>query len=126
LGIGIAFTLHGFWIVLPFAGFEIAVLGVAFYLCLSRSQIREVISVNADVVTVEKGRHAPEDRWECPRAWTQIRLERSPLKWYPSRLVIAYLGRQVEIGKFLNEEERRKLAGELQQAVRDRQYDSGN
>ncbi len=112
--------------VLSFAGFEITVLGIAFYLCLSRSQIREVISVNADVITVEKGRLQPQEHWECPRAWAQVRLENSPLKWYPSRLVIAYQGRQVEIGKFLNEEERRKLAGELQQAVRDRQTGPGN
>lgn len=126
MGIGIAFTLHGFRTVLPFAGFEVLVLGVAFYLCQSRSQVREIISVNAEVVTVEKGRQQPQEHWECPRARAQIWLERSPVKWYPSRLTIAYQGRQVEIGKFLNEEERRKLAGELQQAISDRQNSLDN
>jgi len=117
LGIGIAYALHGFWTVLPFAGLEILVLGAAFYLCLTRSQIREVVSVNASVVTVEKGRKIPEERWECPRVWARIRLEPPQFAWYPSRLAIAYQGRQVELGAFLNEEERRALAAELQQVI---------
>jgi uncharacterized membrane protein len=117
LGIGIAYALHGFWTVLPFAGLEILVLGAAFYLCLTRSQIREVVSVNASVVTVEKGRQTPEERWECPRAWARISLQQPHIAWYPSRLAIAFQGRQVELGAFLNEEERRALAVELQQVI---------
>ncbi len=117
LGIGIAFALHGLWTVLPFAGLEILVLGAAFYLCLTRSQIREVVSVNASVVTVEKGRNTPEERWECPRVWARISLEQPHIAWYPSRLAIAFQGRQVQLGAFLNEEERRALAAELQQII---------
>ena len=118
LGIGIAFALHGYWPVLPFAGFEVIVLGIAFYLCLLRSQLREVITVNAEVVIVEKGRHQPQEHWECPRAWARVALEHSPIAWYPMRLTIAFQGRQVEIGRFLNDEERRVLAAELQQMIR--------
>ena len=126
LGIGIAYALHGFWTVLPFAGLEVLVLGAAFYLCLTRSQIREVVTVNASVVTVEKGRQTPEERWECPRAWARVRLEQPQIAWYPSRLLIAFQGRQVELGAFLNEEERRALAAELQQVIQrdDWQQDS--
>ena len=122
LGIGITFTLHGYWPVLPIAGFEVVVLGGAFYLCLVRSQIREVISVNADVVTVEKGRHRPQEHWECPRAWARISLVRSPIAWYPSRLAIAFQGRQVEIGRFLPEQERRELADELEHTIHQKDW----
>lgn len=118
LGTGLAFALHGYWPVLPFAGIEVIVLGIAFYLCLLRSQVREVISVNADVVTVEKGRHRAQEHWECPRAWARISLQRSPLTWYPSRLVITFQGRQIEIGKFLTERERCELAEELEYTIR--------
>ena len=117
LAIGITFALHGFWLVLPFAGLEVVVLGIAFYLCLSRSQVREVVSVNADRVTVEKGRNNPQEHWECPRVWARISLQRSPIAWYPSRLAIAFQGRQVEIGSFLAEQERRELAVELEQTI---------
>ena len=118
LGMGIAYALHGFWPVLPFVGFEVIVFGIAFYLCLSRSQMREVISVNAEVVSVEKGRRKPQEYWECPRVWARIDLEHSPITWYPSRLAVAFQGKQVVIGGFLNEEERCALAVELEQVIR--------
>jgi len=117
LGIGIAYALHGFWPVLPYTGLVVVVLGSAFYLVLSRSQMREVISVNVEVVRVEKGRRKPQEHWECPRAWARISLERSPIAWYPKRLAIAFQGKQVVIGRFLNEEERSALAVELGQAI---------
>lgn len=118
LGIGAVFALQGYWPVLPFAGLEVVGLGAAFYLCLSRSQIREVITISRDTVSVERGRRQAEVHWECPRAWARISLERSPIAWYPSRLSVAFQGQQVEIGRFLNEMERQGLAVELQGMVR--------
>lgn len=122
LAIGLFFAVQGLWPVLPFAGLEVAVLGIAFYLCLVRSQKREVVSVSAERVTVEKGRGKPQEHWECPRAWARISLERSPIAWYPSRLSVAFQGRQVEIGAFLNEKERRLLALELQNVIHKRGF----
>lgn len=118
LGIGLVFAWRGYWPVLPFAGLEIVVLGVAFYRCLSHSQIREVVTISRDTVSVERGHKQPEEHWECPRAWARINMERSPITWYPSRLSVAFQGRQVEIGRFLNEMERQRLAVELQGMIR--------
>jgi len=118
LGIGIVFAIHGYWPVLPFAGLEVVILGAAFYLCLSRSQLREVVTVNDDLVTVDKGRRQPEQHWECPRAWARVIMERSPIAWYPSRLSVVFQGRRVEIGQFLNEGDRQSLAAELQGVIR--------
>jgi uncharacterized membrane protein len=118
LGIGLVFAWHGYWPVLPFAGLEIVVLGVAFYRCLSRSRIREVVTISRDTVSVERGRKQAEERWECPRAWARFSMERSPIAWYPSRLSAVFQGRRVEIGRFLNEMERQRLAVELQGMVR--------
>ena len=117
LGIGMLFALYGYWPVLPFAGLEVIVLGIAFYRCLSRSQLREVVTVGSEVVSVEKGRQQPQQRWECPRAWARVVLEHAPIAWYPRRLMVAFQGRRVEIGQFLNEEERGVLADELRQAL---------
>ena len=119
-GMSVAFAVKGYWPVLPFAGLELLVLGAAFYLCLSRSQWREVVSIDASVVRVEKGRRQAEQRWECPSAWARVQLEKSPIAWYPSRLMIAYQGRGVEIGRFLCEEERATLAVALRQGIRER------
>ncbi len=120
LGISVTFALHGFWPVLPFAGLELFALGAAFYLCLSRSRWCEIVSVDADVVRVEKGRRHAEERWECPSIWARVLLEKSPIAWYPTRLMIAYQGRRVEIGRFLSEDERAALAGALRRGIRER------
>jgi len=120
LGISVGFVLKGFWPVLPFAGLELVALGAAFYLCLARSQWREIISIDSDIVRVEKGRRRAEERWECPSFWARIQLEKSPIAWYPSRLVIRYQGRQVEIGRFLNDNERTALADALRRFLRER------
>lgn len=117
LGIGIFFALHGFWPVLPFAGLEVVVLGAAFYVCLLRGQIREVVTISADRLTVDKGCRQREEHWECPRAWARINMERAPIAWYPSRLLVAFQGSRVEIGSFLNETERQHLATELRGVI---------
>ena len=119
LAISVAFALRGFWPVLPFAGLELLALGTAFYLCLSRSQWREIVSIDADVVTVEKGRRQAEERWKCPSVWAQVRLEESPIAGYPSRLMITYQGRGVEIGRFLCDDERAALADALKRGIRE-------
>jgi uncharacterized membrane protein len=120
LGMSVTFALQGFWPVLPFAGLELLALGAAFYLCLARSQWREVVSIDAYVVRVEKGRRQPEERWECPSFWARVQLEKSPIAWYPSRLMIVYQGRGVEIGGFLCDDERAALADALRRGIRDR------
>jgi uncharacterized membrane protein len=118
LGVGVFYALHGYWPVLPFAGLEVIVLGVAFYLCLYRGQIREVVTITADVVSVDKGRTLREEHWEFPRAWARINIVRAPIAWYPSRLLVAFQGQRVEIGRFLNETERQRLAMDLQDMIR--------
>jgi len=64
---------------------------------------------------VEKGRRYPENQCTLARVWARVVLERCPKQWYPSRLLIRSHGRAVEVGTFLNEEERRRLAEELAQ-----------
>lgn len=115
--IAIAFALQGFWPVLPFAGLELLGLGAAFYVCALRGEVNEVVWVESSTVAVEKGRRAPERRWEFPRAWTRVSLLRPRIRWYPSRLRLGSHGRHVELASFLNEEERRHLASHLHRTI---------
>lgn len=112
-----AFALQGFWPVLPFAGLELLGLGAALYVCAVRGEMNELVSVGPSVVTVEKGRSAPEQRWEFPRPWTRVSLSRARIRWHPSQLLLGSHGRHVELASFLNEEERRHLAVHLRRAI---------
>jgi len=116
LVIGLAYFHIGLTLVLPFYGLEMLALGAALYVTSWRGSIREVVTVDDKSVAIERGRDKPVERHEFQRPWTQVVLER-PGGWYPSRLLIRSHGRQVEIGRFLNEEERRGLAAALQKII---------
>jgi len=118
LTVALTFTLMGLWPILPFAGLELAVLGYCFYRCAVNAQICEVITVGTQNVKVEKGRHRPADRWDLPRAWATVTVKRHPIRGYPSWLYLRTHGRGVELGSFLNEEERRDLAADLSRTLR--------
>ena len=108
--IGITFYSMGMTLVLPFSGLEILALGAALYICAWRGGAREVISIDRDHIMVETGRQFPEQREIFKRAWAKVILERSWNSWYPSRLLIRSHGRQIEVGRFLNEQEREGFA----------------
>ena len=103
--------------VLPFAGLEMLALGTALYVVARRCCEREVISIAADSIRIERGVYYPRRCWTLARVWAQVVVERCPSAWYPSRLLIRSHGRTVEVGRFLNEEERQRLAVELTRSL---------
>ncbi len=117
LGVAIGFFMQGLTLVLPFAGLELTALGAALYVSAWRGGKREVISITSDKVKVETGRDVPEQEYIFERSWVQVVLEKSWSSWYPSRLLLRSHGKQIEVGGFLNEEERQGLAIALRQAI---------
>jgi uncharacterized membrane protein len=116
VGIGLAFALVGLWPVLPLAGLEALAVAAGLYACSHRGLAREVISVQADTVRVERGRRRPERCWSFPRSWLRVTLQGARVPAYPARLVLRSHGRSVEVGRFLTEDERRRLAVDLRDA----------
>ena len=53
--------------------------------------------------------------------WTKVRLERGRHRGWPERLLIGSHGREIEIGAFLNDDERHELARKITELVRDAQ-----
>lgn len=111
------FASMGAWLVLPFAGIELLILGVSLYVVACRSWEYEVVSIHGDTVEVQKGRYRPQQSYQIPRGWARVVLTRSADGWYPSRLTIRSHGREVEVGACLVEEERQRLARELSRAI---------
>ncbi|RMD68777.1 MAG: DUF2244 domain-containing protein [Gammaproteobacteria bacterium] len=119
LGIAGGFCLLGAWLILPFAGLEMAALGIALYVCACRSGHCEVITIGSDAVEVAAGRRRVRQTWEFQRPWVQVRWEKPPHPWYGSRLALFSHGRGVEVGQALNEKERQALARALKAALND-------
>lgn len=119
--ISVVLAIRGFWMVLPFAGLELAALFVAIYVVSHASRRCEVVSIGESVVTIEKGRDrgrcaergGPDERVEFARGWVKVELTPARGRWYPKRLWIGASGRRVEIAEFLVEEEKTELAAEL-------------
>ena len=118
LGIAIAFALRGAWLILPFAGLEMLVLGAALYVVARRAARWQEISINVDSVRVIDQGPGQRQMRSFQRAWAKVIHEDAANKNHPSRLSIRSHGRSVEIGTCLNETEKRDLAEQLSRAVR--------
>lgn len=126
-GITLYFVSKGAWLVLPFMGLEMLVLGVALYLSARWSQHREQITVSGDEVVVRQGVNRPREH-RLQRHWARVVVQGSGHPWYPSRLLLRAHGRHVEIGARLVESERERLAktlGELIAGTTAAQMDAG-
>ena len=117
ISIAFGFFTQGLTLILPFAGLELLALGVVLYISAWRSNIKEVVNVTEEKIRIEIGRNAPEKTYELDKTWAKVVLERSWNNWYPSRLLLRSHGRQIEIGKFLNEQERQCLGAELKKVI---------
>ncbi len=119
LSVALAWSLAGFWLVLPFAGLEVVVLVAVFRILMRQAQFREVIRIGRERVTVQTGHGRPEQECRFPRPWTQVVYEPDASPRGHRRLWLRSGGRQVEVGGCLNEQERAALERRLRRLLSD-------
>jgi len=107
----------GFWLVLPFAGLELALVGWALRVSMARRHQRQTIIVSDEVVAIEDVSPPTRQRVEFPRHWAQVRIRAGGSPLHPSRLTVESHGRGLEVGQFLNEQERLSLAKRLRRLI---------
>jgi uncharacterized membrane protein len=117
LAIGLFFTLQGLWLVLPFSGIEIAALGICLYLTSRKVYRREVITLYRDRTRIEKGLYQAEQSWEFETPWIRLREENSGLFKAGRKLVLGSHGKYVEVGSFLDDLEKERLAFQLKDCI---------
>ncbi len=114
--VGIGFSLAGAWLILPFAGLEITVVGVVLYWLFRHADDHELIVIGDERVTIIRHCCGHERRDEFQRYWVKIILERHH-GWYPSKLKMGSHGRLVVIGHELRDEARQALFAQLNQTL---------
>ena len=112
-GFGAAFAAFGPWLILPFAGIEIAALGTAFVLCGRGVGNFERVRVAPRAVTVEIVERASHRVYEFNPRWARLRVERGP-QWV--RVLLSQSGRELELGRHLGFERRSAFAQEIHAA----------
>jgi uncharacterized membrane protein len=109
----LVFVVKGFWPVLPFWALEMLALGVALHLSMRRRKYTQTLLISDSAVSLVTRTRSGVAKQEFARHWAKVRL-RSPLvRLWPSRLTIESSGRACEVGSFLTEEDRCRLAKRL-------------
>jgi uncharacterized membrane protein len=111
------FLLQGLWLIAPFSGLEVLALLGCLYLC-ARSNIQtEVIKFSPDKVIIEQGRTFAEKSWEYHRSWAKIFVRKPRHKGHPDQIVIRSHGKEVELGSFLNKDDKETLVKKLRNII---------
>ena len=113
LAIGIFFTLQGMWLVLPFSGLEMLALGYCLYLTSRKVYRREVITLDRHCTRVEKGVQQVRESWEFETPWVRLVDERTGARGRRRKLALGSHGNYVEVGEFLDNSEKDRLAFQL-------------
>ena len=114
LAIGTAFWLHGAPMVLPFAGLELAAVGLAFILYARHATDGEKIALQDGRLVVETENGGNYERAEfLPH---QVRVE--PQDSDRSLIEVSGQGRSVKVGRYVRPELRAALAREIRMALR--------
>ncbi len=114
--IALFWTAVGFWPVMLLCVLHLLALMWALYSVSYALLAQEVVTVGSEWITVEAGHRQVERRFDLQRSWAQVVL-RSARHAGRTELVLRSAGRAVALGRFLTDEEREALAGQLQRVV---------
>ena len=112
-GIGTIFFFLGASLILPFAGLELTILFIAFYLSFRWSSKKEKIYISEEIVKIEKGFNKADYLWKEFRTFTSFNIEKDKNK--SLKLSFRSKGENVFVGDFLNDDDKVLL----KDAVRD-------
>ena len=115
IGIGIVFYFFGAALILPFAGLDITILFIAFYLSFKWSSKREKIYISQEIVKIEKGIKKAEYSWKEFRTFTHFHIKKQTDKTI--RLSFRSKGKNIFIGDFLNEDDKNTLIDEISRII---------
>ena len=114
-GIAITFYFVGASLILPFAGIELTVLFIAFYLSFKWSSKKEKIYISQETVKIEKGTNKAEYLWEEFRTFTSFQIKEEKDKTL--RLSFKSKGQDVYFGDFLNEDDKNLLKDSIKDII---------
>ncbi len=112
IGIALAFAALGAWMILPFAGLEMLVLYLAFRWVDRHARDYERIEIGGERLEVEIFEAGRTQQHEFNPRWAQVVVSGDG-----SRLALRSHGRELAIGRYLNDEQRLKMARELKRQL---------
>ena len=114
-GIGIVFFFLGAALILPFAGLELTILFIAFYLSFRWSSKKEKIYISEEIVKIEKGFNKADYLWKEFRTFTSFNIEKDKNK--SLKLSFRSKGENVFVGDFLNDDDKVLLKNAVREII---------
>ncbi len=112
MAIGAGFAAAGAWLVLPFAGLEVVLLGAAYVLYARDAADYERIVLEGGQLIVEVAHAASTLRYQMEARHARVFIEKD-------RVLLRGAGNEVELGRHLDAQTRTRFAAELQRRLRD-------
>ena len=116
LFIGGFMAFIGAWMVLPFSGVEALLVAYLFYRVCQSTYQRQVITCGNETVLVEFGTHFPKRSWHLERQRTRLSVDDAAHPLSPPTLVIADSSHSIELGRFLNKDDKEEALKTLRKA----------
>jgi len=114
MAIALAWTFMGAWMVLPFAGLEIFLVGLGMYYVSWKLSFREVLIFENESLILQKGVYFPKQEWRWHKNQASILVRPSNYRMSAPHMWLSHLDETVEIGDFLNRTEKKQLRQQLQ------------
>jgi uncharacterized membrane protein len=113
-GIAVAFTMQGLWIVFAFAVVEMAAVGAALLHYARHALDREHIALTDRCLLVERVLGQRTEQVRLDPHWTRITVPESRR----DLIELESKGTRVEVGAFVTDEQRQRIARELRRELR--------
>ncbi|MFT4653932.1 MAG: putative membrane protein [Kangiellaceae bacterium] len=114
--IAIAWTFVGAWIVLPFAGLEVGLFAYLMYRVSVYTHTQQIIYISPTKVNIEVGHRKKQTLATMSRAQLDVFYSESENNWELPRIALCTKEQKLEVGDFLNLDDRKKLKDALQSA----------
>ena len=103
----------GAWMVLPFAGLEIMLVGIGMYYVSWKLSFKEIITIEGDSLILQKGVYFPKHEWHWQCSNSALIKQTSHYRLSAPTLYLKNLNQEIEIGSFLNRAEKKVLREQL-------------
>lgn len=117
LAVAVVCGMLGNWYVLPVSSTLCGFIGLAFRSAYRRTQIREVLTLDSGTVSIARGHRHIESCRSIPRGSARVLLQPSAAG-ADDHLYLCANDQKIEIGDFLDDQERHELAGRLRGLIR--------
>jgi uncharacterized membrane protein len=108
--VAVVFSALGAWLILPFAGLETAALFLAWRWVMQHAQDSEQLVIRGDEVTLAVREQSRTRQYEFNRAWAQLVVQQQARV---VRLALRSHGKEVEVGRYLDNGSKQRLARAL-------------